>query len=327
MLRTVNGGPSTVRRVHATNRSALASAKRRRLISYNSASNLELPSAPRPKVQPWEPAELGTFLDHVAGDDFGPLFEVVAATGTRRGEVLGLRWSDVDLERGRLVVRQQVVQIDGSESLCAYCGGIHRGAVFGKPKTASGEDRIVDLDGGVIGVLIAHRLRQDIARGEWGDAYSDHGLVFAREDGTPIAPERVTKRFAQLVTAAGLRPIRLHDLRHGQASLMLAAGVPMAVVSKRLGHSTITLTSDTYSHLLEGVGRDAAERASALVPRAPKPSPEDLCDQSVTNEASETNEDPRPNDGGPEKSGADCAPPGTRTPNPLIKSQLLCQLS
>lgn len=115
--------------------------------------------------------------------------------------------------------------------------------------------------------------QQDAERATWGAAPSDHGLVFAREHGTPIAPERVTKRFAQMVSAAGLRPIRLHDLRHGQASLMLAAGVPIAVLSKRLGHSTIALTSDTYSHLLQGVGRDAAERAAALVPRAPKAPP------------------------------------------------------
>jgi integrase len=151
---------------------------------------------------------------------------------------------------------------------------------------------------------MAHRLQQDSERATWGAAYSDHGLVFAREDGTPIAPQRVTKRFAQLVSAAGLRPIRLHDLRHGQASLMLAAGVPIAVVSKRLGHSTITLTSDTYSHMLQGVGRDAAERAAALVPLAPKASPMSACDQSVTSEAPETTQDPRANAGGPE-----CAAP------------------
>lgn len=89
---------------------------------------------------------------------------------------------------------------------------------------------------------------------------------------------------------------------------MLSAGVPMAVVSKRLGHSTITLTSDTDSHLLEGVGRDAAERAAALVPRASRRVPDDVCDQSVTNEAPETDEDPRQNDEGPESIGA---PAGT----------------
>ncbi|HEX8095075.1 tyrosine-type recombinase/integrase [Jatrophihabitans sp.] len=276
-----NMGPASIRRLHATVRSALGTAKRRRLITFNPAVDVELPSAPRPRVQPWEPAELGAFLDSIAADRFGSLFELIAATGLRRGEAVGLRWADVDLARGVLVVRQQLVALSGAQPPCAYCGRQHLGAAFGRPKTASGEDRTVELDGGVVGVLMAHRLQQDIERATWGAAYSDHGLVFAREDGTPIAPERVTKRFAQLVNAAGLRSIRLHDLRHGQASLMLAAGVPIAVVSKRLGHSTITLTSDTYSHMLQGVGRDAAERAAALVPRAPKAPPASACDRPI----------------------------------------------
>ncbi|MDT4934056.1 MAG: hypothetical protein QOK11_1948 [Pseudonocardiales bacterium] len=100
---------------------------------------------------------------------------------------------------------------------------------------------------------------------------------------------------------------------------MLAAGVPMAVVSKRLGHSTITLTSDTYSHLLGGVGGEAAERAAALVPRAGRAVADDRRDQSVTTSAQETDQDPRLDDGGPGLSGSDGAPPGTRTPNPLVK--------
>ena len=299
-----NMGPASIRRVHATLRSALATAKRRRLITFNPAVDVELPSAPRPRARPWEPAELGAFLDSIASDRLAPLFELIAGTGLRRGEAVGLRWADVDLERAQLVVRQQIVGLDGQQAPCPYCGGQHLGAVFGRPKTASGEDRVVELDGGVAGVLLAHRLQQDAERATWGAAYSDHGLVFAREDGSPIAPERVTKRFGQMISAAGLRPIRLHDLRHGQASLMLAAGVPMAVVSKRLGHSTIALTSDTYSHMLEGVGRDAAERAAALVPRAPKAASASVCDQSVTNGAPGTTKGLRQNDEGPGIMGA-----------------------
>jgi integrase len=264
-------GPASIRRLHATMRSALATAKTLRLISFNPAVDVELPSTKKFRVHPWEPAELGAFLDHAASDDFGSLFEVIAATGLRRGEAVGLRWDDVDLEVGKLVVRQQLVAIT-TKSECPYCGAQHRGVVFGRPKTASGEDRVVELDGGVLGVLLAHRLRQDAERATWGDAYSDHGLVFARQDGTPIVPDRVTKRFVELTAEAKLRPVRLHDLRHGQASLMLAAGIEMSVISKRLGHSTIALTNDTYSHLLEGVGRDAAERAAALIPRAAKAS-------------------------------------------------------
>jgi integrase len=150
--------------------------------------------------------------------------------------------------------------------------------MFYRPKTHSGEDRIVDLDAGTLGTLAAHRFAQDVERQQWGEAYSEHGLVFAREDGSPMDPPAVTRRFKELEAEIGARHVKVHGLRHGQASLMLAAGVDIALVSKRLGHSTIAVTADTYSHLLEGVGREAAERAAALVPRKRR-------DQSVTTQA------------------------------------------
>lgn len=324
-------GPSTVRRVHATLRSALSTAKKRRLIALNPAVDVELPAASRPRVRPWEPGDLGRFLDHAAHDPFGVLFEVMAATGLRRGEALGLRWCDVDLERGILVVRQQAIQFPKPPA-CETCGQVHAGVRFGRPKTRSGEDRVVDLDQRTTGALLEHRLRQDTGRATWGPAYVDHDLVFAREDGSPTPPDQMSKRFRELVAEAGLRPIRLHDLRHGQASLMLAAGVPIAVVSKRLGHSSIALTSDTYSHLLEGVGRDAAERAAQLVPRAAVVTSEDAavttagdsCDQSVTSRGSE-----EPSQAAPDgvSAGQAGGPRGARTHNLRIKSPQLCQLS
>ncbi|MEP6853608.1 MAG: tyrosine-type recombinase/integrase [bacterium] len=95
----------------------------------------------------------------------------------------------------------------------------------------------------------------------------DHGLVFAREDGNPITPETISDRFEALIGDAGLRRVRLHDLRHGWASLLLASGTDVALVSKILGHSSIGVTVDTYAHLLPGIGKAAAEAASALVPR------------------------------------------------------------
>lgn len=264
--------PATVRRIHATLRSALSTAVRRRLINFNAAKDVDLPASQRPNVKPWEPAELGQFLDTIGTHRLGAMFEVVAGTGLRRGEAVGLRWDDVDLAGRVIVVRQQIVQESGrlknkqSAAPCPYCEAGHMGVSFGKPKTASGEDRVIDLDEVTVGALLSHQLRQQAERESWGDAYVDHGLVFAREDGKPLRPDDVTKLFGALVDAAGLRRIRLHDLRHGQASLMLAAGIDMAIVSKRLGHSTITITSDTYSHLLGGVGRDAADRAAALIP-------------------------------------------------------------
>ncbi len=310
-------GPTSLRRVHATLRSALNDARREGLVKTNAATDATVPKAERPKVRPWEAEELGAFLDHATADRLGTLFELVALAGLRRGEACGLRWSDVDLMRGLLVVRQQVVQVDGQTYACGTCGGTHRGIVFGAPKTSSGDARRIDLGERGVGVLLAQRLSQDEERAAWSEAYADHDLVFAREDGNPLAPELVTKTFGKLVKSAGIRPIRVHDLRHGRASLLLAAGVDLAVVSKMLGHSSITITADTYAHLLEGVGRQAAEAADALIPRMTR-------DQSVTNRGPETRERSRLKD---ETAGQTSGPRGTRTHNPRIKSPLLCQLS
>lgn len=307
--RAVSG--ATVRRIHATLRSALTDAKRKHLVSINAAKDIALPRAERPKVRPWEPAELGKFLDHAVGADprLGPMLEVMAATGLRRGEACALRWDDVDAEQAHLVVRRQLTDIPG-EHACPFCDQTHRGRRFAATKTASGDERTVDLDSGTVGVLLALRLTQETERAAWGEAYRDHGLVFAREDGTPLDPSAVSKRHAELARAAGVRHVRLHDLRHGAASLRLAANVPLAVVSKQLGHSSLTITADTYSHLLAGVGREASQRAADMVPRASR-------DNAVTTEAlsglgSECVEDI--------DAGQMGGPPGDRTPNPRIKS-------
>jgi integrase len=310
---------ATIRRIHATLRSALSSAQSKHLVSFNAAKNLELPKARRPKVKPWEVDELGAFLDYVSGERLGPLFEVSAMTGLRRGEMCGLRWDDVDLINKVITVHQQIVEVDGTGIDCEYCHNEHRQFQWGQPKTESGEDRIVDLDEQTAGVLLAHRFAQDAERAAWGSAYVDHGLIFAREDGNPIPPQSVTERFKKVCRTLGLREIRLHDLRHGQASLLLAADVPLAVVSKRLGHSSISITADTYSHLLKGVGSKAAEAAAGLVPRKGRDQGdlESSRDQSVTtsgdSEAPETASDQV-------TPGQDGAPSRTRTYDLRIKS-------
>jgi integrase len=312
--------PATVRRVHATLRSALTSAKRKHLVAFNAAENLELPRAPRPQVRPWEPAELGVFLDHAATDRLGPLYEVMAMTGLRRGEACGLRWDDIDFERRRITVRQQIV--DGVKGVeCPYCKKTHARTAFGAPKTASGENRVVDLDEATSGALLAQQMIVATEREQWGDAYNDHGLVFPREDGTPLSPQYISDTFKRLAANAGLRPIRLHDLRHGQASLMLAAGVPLAVVSKRLGHSTIGITADTYSHLLEGVGAQAAAAAAALVPRSGRDRETPRDHDVTTSENPQRDSEARTtSDAG--QSGSESAPSRTRTDTVRILSPL-----
>ncbi len=310
---------STRRRIHATLRSALTSAKRKHLVTFNAAENMELPSVQRPKVKPWEADELGAFLDYATTDRLGSLFETLAMTGLRRGEGCGLRWDDVDFVDSTVTVRQQLIEIDGTGIECEYCHSEHKQFQFGRPKTASGEDRVVDLDQQTAGILLAQRFAQEAERAQWGDDYQDHGLVFAREDGTPIPPQHVTDTFVRLTKGAGLRQIRLHDLRHGRASLLLAADVPMGVVSKLLGHSSITITADTYSHLLKGVGSKAAEAAAGLVPRAGRDQGlrQGIRDHSVTTSGDSETADTASDQ---ELPGQDGAPSRTRTYDLRIKS-------
>lgn len=245
-------GAPTVRRIHSALRTALASAKRERLVTYNAAVDVELPREHRDEVQPWTGDELADFLHSVREHRLSALFEVAARTGLRRGEVCGLRWSDLRLDDGVMTIRTQLVEVNGR-------------VVEGPPKTKAGQ-RKVDLSPHVVAVLRAHRARQAAERLALGEAYSGTDRVFVREDGVDLRPGYVTKLFRDRAGKAGLRPIGLHDLRHGAASLMLAAGVPLLVVSKRLGHSSLAITADLYSHLLPGVGRAAAEATDAGIP-------------------------------------------------------------
>ncbi len=247
---------ATVRRVHATLLSALNSAVKRHLIAINVAGHVELPSASRPPVRVWSPEQVGAFLDFADEDRLIALYHLVALRGLRRGEAVGLRWTDLDLDAGRLRVAQQVVQL-------GYATAV------GEPKTSTGA-RTVSLDADTTAVLRAHRARQAAERLAWGPAWVDSGRVFTREDGSGLHPEFVSRHFTSLARTAGLPPIRLHALRHTAASLALAAGVPLKVVSDQLGHSSITITADTYTSVLPAVAHDAAERTAGLIPRAPR---------------------------------------------------------
>ena len=218
---------------------------------------LELAAQPPSAVMVWTPAQLGTFLDAAQDDPLYALFHLISHRGLRRGEACGLAWVDVDLDGARLSVRQQAVQLgwDTYEDT---------------PKSDAG-DREVALDAGTVAALRTHRRRQMEARRLWGPAWVDSGKVFTREDGSTLHPATITDRFQARAAAAQLPPIRLHDLRHGAASLMLAAGVEPKVVQETLGHASITLTLDTYTSVYSEVAAAAAVAAAALVPRAGAP--------------------------------------------------------
>ena len=239
---------ATLRRLHATLHSALSTAYRRRLITHNPAGQVELETAPRSIRAVWTPAQLAAFLKHSASDRLGAAYHLIASTGLRRGELCGLRWQDVDLDGAALAIRQQHVEVG-------------RSIVVGAPKTRAGV-RSVALDAGTVTVLKSHKAAQAAERLAWGAGYADGGLVFAREDGTPLRPEYVTRHFLDLSAQAGLPRIVLHGLRHTWATHALAAGVDMLVVSRHLGHSSLATTDRYVRRIAPGVVIDAMrERA------------------------------------------------------------------
>lgn len=179
-------------------------------------------------------------------------WHLIAFRGLRRGEACGQPWSETNLDTHSLTVSSQLVQ-DGW------------GIEASDPKTDSGY-RVVALDDDTVDVLKRYRERQGQDREKWGTAWVETGHVFTQEDGSWLHPGKVTDLFERLVAASGLPPIRLHDLRHGAATLMLAAGIDIKIVSDTLGHSDTRITRDIYQSVLPHVGKNAAEATAKLVP-------------------------------------------------------------
>ena len=205
----------------------------------------------------WTPSQIGAFLDHAEDDHLYALFHLIAHRGLRRGEACGLHWADLDLERGSLTVRWQITQHGSTTQLK-------------KPKSDAG-DRQIPLDAGTVRTLREHRARQHAWRLKIGPRWPDTGLVFVDPGGASLNPDHVTDRFRALQAEAGLPPIRLHDLRHAAATLALAAGADLKPVQELLGHSSITITADTYTHVLPELAREIAENVARLIPRTARP--------------------------------------------------------
>jgi integrase len=260
---------STVDRIRATLRSALAEAVRQGLIEHNPAARARLPrpnrtrpvvwtpareaawrdTGERPKVAVWTRAHLATFLGHVRNDPLFGLWWLVSLTGLRRGELAALRWRDIDLDAGTLTVHEQIIVVDGQD-------------VVGFPKSASSR-RTIALDKITVELLrgLWHRHRESLkATGRNRDGY-----VFVEARGRRLRPDFLTRRLGVLIAECGLPPVRLHDLRHGAASIALAAGVDLKVVQDMLGHASIVTTADIYTSVLSEAAHAAAEASAAFV--------------------------------------------------------------
>jgi integrase len=214
----------------------------------------EIPKRQRPTHKPgsvgtvWTGEQAAAFLAATAGDRLGALWALMLDSGCRRGEALALRWSDiaedlVTFQRNRIMVGAMVAE--------------------GTPK--GGRGRSVDLHPQTVAALRRWRTRQTAERLAAGPAWTDTGYVFTDEVGAPLRPDTTSARFERAVAGTGAPTIRLHDLRHTSATLLLLAGVPVHVVAARLGHSDPAITLRTYSHLLPTSGKDAAARLGAAL--------------------------------------------------------------
>ncbi len=240
-------GPRSVRLAHQVLRQSLAKAVDWDLLRVNPAmARLELPRLEPKPIRTWTVEEARRFLATTADDRLGALWLLMVTTGLRRGEALGVRWEDVDLDAGRLAVVQTVVVASNR-------------AYLSEPKTAHGR-RVVRLQPEVVAALRLRRLRQGQDRLLVGSAWIDTGLVFTTAVGGLLHPRNIVRAFDLAVERAGVPRIRIHDLRHTAATVALREGVHPKLVQEMLGHANVAITLDTYSHASEDMHKVASER-------------------------------------------------------------------
>lgn len=242
--------PKTVAYMRGVLRTALNRAVRWGLVVRNAASLTDPPRQITRELRYLDPEEIGRLLEAVSGDRLHALYLAAIALGMRQGELLGSRWSDVDLDAGRWHVRRQLQRRAGS-------------IAFTEPKTARSR-RTVDIPASLVAALRSHRARQ-LEERLVADSWDGGDLVFTNRQGGPLVGTEVTKRLQRLARGAGIDNLRFHDLRHTCATLLLAQQVPARVVMELLGHSQIGLTMNLYSHVIPALRREAADRMEAAL--------------------------------------------------------------
>lgn len=243
--------PRRVQYIHAVLRRALVTAERWGLVSRNVAKLVDPPRVPKHEITPLTPEQARKLIEASADHRHLALYVTALGTGLRQGELLGIRWEDVDLETGRLRVRHTLANVKGELTLL-------------EPKTDRSR-RTVLLADTVVTALRAHRTRQRMERLVSGSRWVDSGHVFTTMHGTPYHAATITRAFQAALERAGLPRCRFHDLRHAAATFLLAQGMTLEDVKNLLGHSSITLTSNTYGHVLEQRQREVARAMDAVL--------------------------------------------------------------
>ena len=241
-----------VRGIHAVLHSALKYAVRTNLVARNVSDMVGLPSIQKHEMQPLEPGQAQALLEKVSEHGLGALLTVALATGMRQGELLALRWQDVDWKLGELQIRRSV----------RYRG--RRGFLESKPKTESGVRRVT-LPSFVVEVLKRHRVSQLEVRLQAGASWIERDLVFCRPDGDFMKAPTLRYQFFRLLEKVGLPRMRFHDLRHTAATLLLSMGVEMRVIQDILGHSNIATTANVYAHVLPAMQQEAMGKMDSLL--------------------------------------------------------------
>lgn len=253
-LRDLGRSESLVHAVHVAAGRAFGQAVRWRLLSFNPASDATPAAQLRPEPKAWTPDEVRAVLAAAVEDRWAALFVVAASTALRRGELVGMRWSDLDLEAGALTISRNVTVADGR---------VHEGS----PKT--GKARRLRLDADTVTALRAWRRQQAAERLAWGEGWPEAGDVWTWQDGQRVHPNVVTRTWRRIVEAAGVPPLTLHALRHSWATNALAAGIDVKDVSTRLGHSSTRITYDVYVAPSSDRDAAAAETVASLYRATP----------------------------------------------------------
>jgi len=245
--------PRTIRYAHSILCSALKQAVKMKMIIQNPCELCELPRMEKAEMKCFTPEETAKFLGAAKDDKYFAIFLTIIETGMRPEEYLGLQWKDIDFENKILCIRRAVIYRKG--------GGFY----FTEPKTKKSR-RSIPISNSVINALKSHRRKQLEERMKLGASYQNFDLIFASEIGSPIQRKNFTDRhFKPLLKKADLPNIRLYDLRHTTATLLLSAGENPKIVSERLGHASIVLTLDTYSHVLPTMQKTATNKMEKLM--------------------------------------------------------------
>ncbi len=245
--------PATARRIHATLHQALRAAWEDGDVTRNvtDLAKKRLGKIDRTKPVTWTSDEVEAFLRHTASDRLSALWLLANTTGMRRGEILGLAWEAVDLDAGRMEIRQTLTTVEGVP-------------VFGTPKSHRSV-RPLRLDARTVDALRSHKARQSAEKLKWGPAYHDGGLVFAQANGRAIHPDNLSRDFRDHVKAAKLPTIRLHDLRHTYGTRLSGEGIAAEVIAARLGHASVQFTLDVYVHPGEDRDQEAADKGAKAI--------------------------------------------------------------